>query len=425
MQSAGRDVTQRKLAKDSLHASQSLLARTGRVAGVGGWQLDLATNVISWSEETRRIHEVGPDYMPTLEEAIFFYAAEAKPLIERAVTLGIEKGIPWDLELPFVTATGRNIWVRAVGEVETHDGKPVRLVGAFQDITERKRLKQRLVDGESFLRLITDSLPLRIAYVDHNRRYRFVNLAHCSRFGLARADILGRSRSELVQGSSDTVVESRIEAVLAGLPQRFEFEVMVDGQLRRFESALIPDVSPDGEIRGFFSTGVDVTERGEAERASRELAAILDNTSDYVVQTDWRGNIAYMNPAVRVATGMSLTDSVSHRQSSEFNTPETNQLFADVILPAVRSGAVWVGATTVVGALGRVVPVSHMVLAHRDAQGRIDRYSAVMRDISAEVLAKQELLRQTATLQSLTEAIPAHGDRCRPRRALPLREQPI
>ena len=407
LQSVGRDVTQRKHAEDARRASQSLLTRTGRVAGVGGWQLDLVTNEVTWSDETRRICEVGADYVPTLEEAIAFYPAQARPLIEQAIAAGIREGTPWDLELPFVTATGRNIWVRAVGEVETQDGKPVRLVGAFQDITERKRLEQRLVDGERFLRLITDSLPLRIAYVDRHRRYRFVNLAHCRRFGIAREDILGRSRSELLKGPPDAAIEARVDAVLAGQRQRFEFEDVIDGQLRRFESTLIPDVSPDGEIRGFFSTGVDVTEREEAERASRELAAILDNTTDYVVQTDWRGNITYMNPAVRAASGIGPDDLVSHRQSSEFNTPQTNQLYADVILPAVRSGAVWVGATTVVGAQGRVVPVSHMVLAHRDAQGRIDRYSAVMRDISSEVQAKQELLRQTATLQSVTEAIPA------------------
>lgn len=407
LHSVGRDMTQRKHAEDSQRIVQSLLARTGRVAGVGGWQLDLVTEEIIWSEETRRIHEVGLDYVPTLGQAITFYAPSARPLIEQAVAMGIQEGTPWDLELPFVTAKGREIWVRSVGEVETDDRRPVRLVGAFQDITARKRLEDQLVEREHFLRRITDNLPLRIAYLDRYRRYRFVNLAQCQRFGLAREEVLGRTRSEILQGASDSVIEASARAVLAGQSQRFEFEETINGKLRRFENTLVPDLSADGDVCGFFLTGLDITARYGAERAARELAAILDNTTDYVVQSDWRGNITYMNPAVRVATGLGPHDSLKGRQFSEFNTPQTNQRYEQEILPVVKRGEVWVGATTVLAVGGRVVPVSHMVLAHRDSQGRIDRYSAVMRDISVEVQAKQVLVRQSATLQAVTEAIPA------------------
>lgn len=55
----------------------------------------------------------------------------------------------------------------------------------------------------------------------------------------------------------------------------------------------------------------------------------------------------------------------------------------------------------------KVTPVSHMVIAHRDAAGRISRYSAVMRDISQLVESRQALQRETAILQSVVEAIPA------------------
>jgi diguanylate cyclase (GGDEF)-like protein/PAS domain S-box-containing protein len=56
---------------------------------------------------------------------------------------------------------------------------------------------------------------------------------------------------------------------------------------------------------------------------------------------------------------------------------------------------------------GRVVPVNHMVIGHHDAQGRVSRYSSLMRDISAEVASRRELARQTATLNTVIEAIPA------------------
>ena len=76
-------------------------------------------------------------------------------------------------------------------------------------------------------------------------------------------------------------------------------------------------------------------------------------------------------------------------------------------MPALKAQGVWVGDTTVYAAARRVVPVSHMVIAHRDADGRTSRYSAIMRDISTQVAAKEEAERHAVTLRSVSEAIPA------------------
>ena len=136
------DVTARK-------QLEAVLDRTGRLARVGGWEVDLRSQVLTWSQQTRRIHEVDDDFVPQVESAIHFYAEEARPIIAAAVQAGIEQGTPWDLELPLVTARGRPIWVRALGDVEFEDQRPVRLVGAFQDITEQRQRRQELLQEQS------------------------------------------------------------------------------------------------------------------------------------------------------------------------------------------------------------------------------------------------------------------------------------
>ena len=407
LRSVGRDISARKRAEAALRASEAFLERTGRVAGVGGWELDLRSNVLLWSLETRRIHGVAADHMPSLQAAVRFYAPEDRPLIEAAVRRCIATGQPWDLALRLDTRDGRRIWVRAVGEAEFHDGQVVRLTGAVQDITERKQLELQVAEGERFVRLITDSLPVRIAYLDAERRYRFVNQAHLLRFGLRREQVLGHTRSELLHGAGDDIVTPRVDAVLAGQPQRFEFDEEVAGRMLRMESQLLPDIGEDGRVCGYFSTGIDITERSAAERELRELAAILDNSTDLVVQADHRGQVLYMNPAALSAVGLDADALVKPRQISEFNTPATNRLFAEVIMPTVHAQGVWVGNTTVLVAGAQVLPVSQLVIAHRDRQGRVERYSSVMRDRSVEVESRRLLLREQATLRSVTEALPA------------------
>ncbi len=156
------DITEVKRAQEALSESEAFLDRAGRIAGVGGWRVDLKAGSVHWSKQTRRIHEVDEEFVPQLETGIQFYSPDARPVIAAAVQRGMDTGEGWDLELPLVTAKGRDIWVRAVGEVEFEDGTPVMLVGAFQDITERKEREQQLqlkdVDLRRSQSLLTSSI---------------------------------------------------------------------------------------------------------------------------------------------------------------------------------------------------------------------------------------------------------------------------
>ncbi len=121
-----------------------LLEDVERLSATGGWQVDLPTMELIWSTETYRIHEVAPDFVPNVEEAINFYAPDDRPIITAAVEAGLKDGTPWDLELSLITATGKTKSVRAIGEAVFGDGQPVMLRGTFQDITERKKFEEEL-----------------------------------------------------------------------------------------------------------------------------------------------------------------------------------------------------------------------------------------------------------------------------------------
>lgn len=159
--------------------SELLMSRTGRAAGVGGWELDLETNELIWTEETRRIHGVPADFVPSVDTAIDFYAPEARPLIAEAVETALADGTPWDLELPFIRHTGERIWVRALGEVEYRDGIAVSLFGAFLDITERVERTRELAQArqeaqETRARLWSAIEALPEAFVLYDREDRAV-----------------------------------------------------------------------------------------------------------------------------------------------------------------------------------------------------------------------------------------------------------
>jgi signal transduction histidine kinase len=135
---------------ETLRRQSTLLEKVQSTAQIGGWELDLRSKELTWTEETYRIHGLTPaEYAPTLETSIDFYIPEARPLIRQAVAAAIASGARFDLELQIVPKDGREDgerrWVRAIGRREAVDGQPRRLVGVFQDINERRLLESEIV----------------------------------------------------------------------------------------------------------------------------------------------------------------------------------------------------------------------------------------------------------------------------------------
>ncbi len=145
------DITERKQHEMALERSQDLSARTEETADVGGWELDLEARELRWTAGTRRIHEVGPDYDPTLDEALSFYHPDDRDKIRTFVERALEWDLPYDVEARIVTPDGTTRIVRTTGQPVAGDGTPV-LRGAIQDITEREARRQQLMVFNRVLR---------------------------------------------------------------------------------------------------------------------------------------------------------------------------------------------------------------------------------------------------------------------------------
>jgi PAS domain S-box-containing protein len=127
-----------------LQRSKELLDETGRLARVGGWEIDTKTGNLYWSEMTYLIHEVEPGFIPNVESGINFYAPESIPVISQCVDRAIRFGEPFDVELELITAKKNRLWVRAIGEAYSENGEIVKVGGVFQDINTNKLISDEL-----------------------------------------------------------------------------------------------------------------------------------------------------------------------------------------------------------------------------------------------------------------------------------------
>lgn len=248
---AGDDTCGRARAEEALRTSQQFLSQAGEIACIGGWALDLRSGHLAWSEQTRRVHEVDDSFVPTVEQAIGFYAPESRTAIREALEAGMRAGRPWDLELRLVTAKGRAIWVRAVGEVVFEHGRPVRMLGALQDVTERKGLEQLVARQSATLRAVIEAVPANVSVVDRHGVLQFANGSFEQWCGAPRAEILGRPLAEVLGRAEYERRLPWLERVAAGETVGFETQALGRRDGAHWAVTCIPLWNEPGRTDGF------------------------------------------------------------------------------------------------------------------------------------------------------------------------------
>jgi signal transduction histidine kinase/ActR/RegA family two-component response regulator len=157
---------QKKMARQ-----QNILEQMGQLAGVGAWEVDLINEKVYWSAETKKIHEVEADYEPDLATAINFYKeGDSRERISLLVNKAIELGGHFSGEFEIVTQKGKTKWVASKGRAELENGQYVRLIGAFQDITEQVYSRVQLENRHKELSLSLEARSLFLANMSHEIR---------------------------------------------------------------------------------------------------------------------------------------------------------------------------------------------------------------------------------------------------------------
>jgi PAS domain S-box-containing protein len=145
---------ERSRAAERLRESEALLRIASEATHIGGWIVEYPGMRVTWSDQVCAIHEVPPGTNPGFDGMRNFCAPEFHAKMDLAYDGCFSEGTPIDMEVQIITAGGRRIWVRTIGEaVRDETGAVCRIQGAFKDITERKSADEVLRANE--LRYLT------------------------------------------------------------------------------------------------------------------------------------------------------------------------------------------------------------------------------------------------------------------------------
>jgi len=268
---------------DSLYKNKLdlLLEASCEMTKVGGWDFDIKTSKLFYTNELKRIIEVSLDFVPTLEFGISLYKeGENRERISRLLNNSMQMGISFDEEFIIITANGNEKWVRAICHPQIRNGKCESLRGTFQDIHEKKLTELELQLKNTSLNAILETSVDIISVMDKDGNLIFLSKSVEEISGYTREELEGKSIFYYVY-----------PADLPYTIKQMEFG-KEKGYIKNLENRLVKkngsvinlswSIKWDDQFERLYIIGRDITLQKQEEAKVRALNKELRELSEYM-----------------------------------------------------------------------------------------------------------------------------------------------
>ncbi len=279
------DITERKQAEEKLRESEYFLNRSQKVGQLGSFKWDLATGAWGGSPALGRIVGINDDYPRNTNAMLELVVAEQRQEVSEFLRHVCDGGRRFEKEFRIVRFDDRQErWLLAVGEVECDEhGRPFRVIGTMQDVTERKAATIELRKAKEFADNLIQTANSIIVGLDVNGRVTLFNKAAEETTGYTFAELDGKNWFEAVVPRTRYPEAWTAFARLLneGAPTRFENPVLTKSGEERFVAWQNNVAREQDRIVGTISFGMDITER---RRTEEELGRHREHLEELVAE---------------------------------------------------------------------------------------------------------------------------------------------
>ncbi len=397
-------------AYNSLKESEKGLAEAQRMAHIGNWGWDIATDKAYWSQEMYRIFGRDPQELaPSYNEFLNYIHPDDRDYVDN-VTKKAMNGKTHNIDYRIIRADGGERTVHMQTEVILDEKKiPVRMKGTIQDITERKKAEELLKESEGRLKALFELLPIGISIIDKKRNILDVNLALERIMGLSRSDFLkGNHKVQKYLRSNGAEMSYEDLPSVRALKEKGSIHSSEVGMVRDDGSVIWADLSAislplsDDQV---VITVRDITENKKAEEKLQTLANALESSDDAIVTRSLDGRITSWNRGAEQIYGY-LAEEVLGKSISMFEPDSLKGEIKQLDEKIKQGERICHYETLRLKKDGTVINISITLSPVFNASGTLVAISTVSRDITERKRAEEALIRSENKFRRLAENSP-------------------
>ncbi len=273
-----RDITEQKKNRIEFEQLNSMLEQTSFLAKVGGWEVNMTTKEVIWTDLIYEMYELDKnDFKPNIYSILrYFKKGPSRIKITEFFNQAVTDGKEYDKELELITAKGNHKWVRAIGKSLFENGECIKVFGTLQDITIQKEKDEKIKE----LALVASKTSDAVILTDSNAKILWVNSAFEKMTEYTVQEVIGKEQKDLLAGPKtdwDSVHEMMEATKVFEATNATLLNYTKSGKPIWFDISVTPVFDENGICTNFIDVKKDVTERMEKQK---QLQALTDVTAD-------------------------------------------------------------------------------------------------------------------------------------------------
>ncbi len=360
--------------------------------------------MLLWSDNMFRLLGLEPGAInPTPESVIERSHPDDRPRVEAEIEAARRQGIPPDVTYRVVLPDGRIRVLRGAttAVAEMSDGRPSRLIGSVQDLTDAVEAQRKMAESLTLMEAMQSGAPVGFAFVDTDFRIVQINQTLAEVNGSPAEEQVGKTIAEVVPdvwAQMQPVYERVLRSGEAEVNLEVERQRGKTGDLRSWLSSYYP-VRVEGEVIGLGVIVIDITERTEAEHFR---AAVMDTIVEGLYVLDHNGRLKFMNPAAakllgwseEELCGRSMHEAIHYQHADGSPHPEEE---CELLKVRTERRAVQMMNEAFTAKDGTIIPVSYSAAPLMRGTS-LDGVVVVFRDRSEEQAREERARRELDTL---------------------------
>jgi PAS domain S-box-containing protein len=407
-----RDITESKNAEDEMIDVQNQLKIAMDMAKLVYWEYDVDREMFTFNDQFYELYGSNQEQEGGCSMSSSIFADRFLPPEERGI-VAEELGKCISTSDANYCGQATHTIIRVDGErrvinvrlgvIKNEAGRTVKVFGANQDITERKRSEEALARSEQMLHLVLDSIPQRIIWKDLDLNYIGCNKNAALSVGLTDPrELVGKNDFDIVRRDSALKYQADDRAVMDTGMSKIDFEEnlqLMDGTERWLRTTKVPLRDSSGKVIGVMGSYEDITERKRAHQAMKKAMTAMENSIDGMAVLDAEGKYVFLNQAHASMYGYDSPSELLGKSWRVLYDSEELDHFDHRHMPILLKIGSWRGESTGLRRDGSKF-MQEVSLTKLEDGGLI----CVVRDISEIARDKMALRKKTALFEAQVAA---------------------